>query len=223
MLSSGVSVSFSPKVPTDRTGWTNTPYEAQYLKLYDVTPPAIPRCAHDNELLCNRRQRGFQLVSAERSGRRCGWLSGSWSGHPGHCQCFQRLRPSAPTLTVTNVYGATLYAEVSAVNNAGIPGPASASSIGVTLIAPNWIPLLSMQGNSVLSLDQCFRTDVSSLVHYQSGRFVHDAWRGGYSFRGNNPKHQSLCRSGKILPRPSFPMVKISQFNTRFDRLQKQQ
>ena len=64
------------------------------------------------------------------------------------------------TLTVTNLYGATLYAEVSAVNNAGIQGPASASSAGVTLVNPNWIPLLSMQGNSVLSW-----TSVSGLTY----------------------------------------------------------
>ena len=52
---------------------------------------------------------------------------------------------------MTNVYGATLYAEVSAINNAGIQGPASASSAGVLLVNPNWIPVLSMQGNSVLN------------------------------------------------------------------------
>jgi hypothetical protein len=54
-------------------------------------------------------------------------------------------------LTVTNVYGATLYAEVSAINNAGIQGPASASSAGVLLVDPEWIPVVSMQGFSVLN------------------------------------------------------------------------
>ena len=41
----GASVSLNP-VPTTASGWTNAPYEAQYLKLYDVTPPpalAAPR------------------------------------------------------------------------------------------------------------------------------------------------------------------------------------
>ncbi|MGA2869549.1 MAG: hypothetical protein ABSF34_10365, partial [Verrucomicrobiota bacterium] len=41
LLSSGVSVSLNP-VPTDSADWTNAPFEAQYLKLYDVTPPAVP-------------------------------------------------------------------------------------------------------------------------------------------------------------------------------------
>ena len=39
LLANGVSVSLNP-VPTTAAGWTNAPYEAQYLKLYDVTPPA---------------------------------------------------------------------------------------------------------------------------------------------------------------------------------------
>jgi hypothetical protein len=61
---------------------------------------------------------------------------------------------------VTNVYGATLYAEVSAINNAGTEGPASASSAGVILVDPDWIPTLSMQGSGVLSW-----TSVSGLTY----------------------------------------------------------
>ena len=38
LLAAGVSVSLNP-VPTNSVGWSNAPYEAQYLKLYDVTPP----------------------------------------------------------------------------------------------------------------------------------------------------------------------------------------
>jgi hypothetical protein len=63
-------------------------------------------------------------------------------------------------LTVTNTYGSTLYAEVSAINNAGIADAASPSSSGVVLVNPNWIPVLSMQGNSLLNW-----TSVSGLTY----------------------------------------------------------
>lgn len=41
LLASGIDV-FLKKVPTDTAGWTSAPYEAQYLKLLDVTPPPSP-------------------------------------------------------------------------------------------------------------------------------------------------------------------------------------
>jgi hypothetical protein len=69
---------------------------------------------------------------------------------PGASDVFNGI-VEGTTLTVTNVYGATLYAEVSAINNAGIQGSASASSTGVILVDPNWIPVLTMQVNNVLN------------------------------------------------------------------------
>ena len=41
VLANGVYVSLNP-VPASNAGWTNAPFEAQYLKLYDVTPPPAP-------------------------------------------------------------------------------------------------------------------------------------------------------------------------------------
>lgn len=41
LLANGIDV-FLKKVPTDPAGWTSAPYEAQYLKLLDVTPPPSP-------------------------------------------------------------------------------------------------------------------------------------------------------------------------------------
>jgi glycosidase len=38
LLSNGLSIQLNP-VPTNNAGWTNSPFEAQYLKLFDVTPP----------------------------------------------------------------------------------------------------------------------------------------------------------------------------------------
>jgi hypothetical protein len=41
VLNNGVGVSLNP-VPASNAGWTTAPFEAQYLKLYDVTPPPAP-------------------------------------------------------------------------------------------------------------------------------------------------------------------------------------
>ena len=149
LLANGVSVSLNP-VPTSSAGWTNAPYEAQYLKLYDVTPPAI---------LAAPTTTGAYVIGDRVT---FNWLplndpAGGLSGYqvrvgtsPGAADVFNGI-VQGPTLTVTNLYGATLYAAVSAINNAGTQGPASASSAGVTLVDPNWIPVLSMSGGSGLS------------------------------------------------------------------------
>jgi glycosidase len=41
LLNNGLFVALNP-VPTTDAGWSNAPFEAQYLKLYDVTPPPAP-------------------------------------------------------------------------------------------------------------------------------------------------------------------------------------
>jgi len=149
LLSGGVPVSLNA-VPTNSVGWSNAPFEAQYLKLCDVTPPAA---------LAAPTTAGPYVIG---NAVMFNWLplidpQGGVSGYqvmlgtaPGASDVFNGIVPDA-TLTVTNVYGATLYAEVSAINNAGISGPASAASAGVVLVDPNWIPVLSMQDSSVLS------------------------------------------------------------------------
>ena len=52
---------------------------------------------------------------------------------------------------MTGAYGATLYAEVSAINNAGIQGATSVSSAGTVLVNPAWIPVASLKGGGVLN------------------------------------------------------------------------
>src|SRR5581483_10461690 len=41
LLANGLFVKLNP-VPAANSGWTNAPFEAEYLKLYDVTPPPTP-------------------------------------------------------------------------------------------------------------------------------------------------------------------------------------
>jgi hypothetical protein len=158
LLANGVPVALNP-VPADNVGWTNAPYEAQYLKLYDVTPPATmaaPTTTGSYVIGNSVTFNWFPLNDPE------GGVSGYQvivGTSPGNSDIFNGIVQST-TLTVTNDYGATLYAEVSAINNAGIQGSASASSAGITLVDPNWIPILSIQGSSVLSW-----TSVSGLTY----------------------------------------------------------
>jgi hypothetical protein len=148
LLANGLFVSLNP-VPTTSAGWTNAPFEAQYLKLYDVTPPvALPAPTTS----------GYYVVSNSAT---FNWLAaddpdGGVSGYrvmvgtsPGTADIFDGI-VQGNALSVTNVYGATLYATVSVINNAGIQGPASASSSGVILVDPSWVPVLSMEGDRVL-------------------------------------------------------------------------
>ena len=148
LLANGVSVSLNP-VPTSNAGRTNAPYEAQYLKLYDVTPPstlAAPTTA--GSYVIGNSVTFYWLPLNDPEGGVSGYqvIVGT---SPGASDVFSGI-VQGTTLTVTNVYGATLYAEVSAINLAGIQGNASVNSIGVTLVDPNWIPVLSMQGSSML-------------------------------------------------------------------------
>jgi glycosidase len=158
LLANGVSVALNP-VPTTSAGWTNAPFEAQYLKLYDVTPPAT---------LAAPTAKGPYVIGNSVT---FSWLPlndpvGGVSGYqiivgtsPGASNVFNGAVQNT-TLSVTNIYGATLYAEVMAISNAGVAGPASASSAGVLLVNPSWIPALSLQGSSVLNW-----TSVSGLTY----------------------------------------------------------
>jgi len=158
LLANGVSVSLNP-VPTGSAGWTNMPFEAQYQKLYDVTPPASPAAPTTTGSYVIGNSVRFTWVALNDS-------EGGVSGYqvivgtsPGASNVFSGT-VQGTTLTVTNVYGVTLYAEVAAINNAGIQGPASGSSAGVTLVNPSWIPVPSLRGNNVLSW-----TSVSGLTY----------------------------------------------------------
>lgn len=149
LLANGISVSLNP-VPTTSAGWTNMPYEAQYLKLSDVTPPATPSAPTTPGTYVIGDSVTFTWSAVNDS-------QGGVSGYqvlvgtaPGASNVFNGI-VQGTTLTVTNVYGVTLYAEVSAINNAGIEGAASNGSIGVTLVNPAWIPILTMQNRTVLS------------------------------------------------------------------------
>jgi len=151
ILANGIFVSLNP-VPTSNAGWSSAPFEAQYLKLYDVTPPPTPSApgtsATNNYVLTNVVTFNWAAVIDTQGG-----ISGYYvtiGTTAGGSDVFSGT-VNGTSVTVTNNYGAHLYAQVSAVNNAGIQGAASAISPGVALVNPAWVPLASMNSGSTLN------------------------------------------------------------------------
>jgi hypothetical protein len=139
-------------VPTNNVGWTNAPFEAQYLKLYDVTLPPTPSApgigSPNDYVLSNSVTFSWPAVTDSQGG-----ISGYYvtmGTAPGGADVFSGFVANT-SLVVTNSFGTRLYATVQAVNNAGIRSAASASSPGIELVAPNWIPIASMTNSQTLS------------------------------------------------------------------------
>jgi hypothetical protein len=148
LLANGIFVSLNA-VPTANAGWTNAPFEAQYLKLYDVTPPVAlaPPSSFDNYVVSNVVTFTWPALNDAIGGVSGYFVTVGTS--PGAANVYDGVC-AGTSLALTNAYGTTLYAQVSAINSAGIIGSASASSSGVTLVDPAWIPVLSMQNPKVL-------------------------------------------------------------------------
>lgn len=138
LLDNGFYVALNP-VPTTDGAWTTAPFEAQYLKLYDVTPPptaAAPTVA----------KAYFLGTSATFTWSAVSDADGGISGYrlvvstdaAGSNVVFNALVGNVTTYTVTNVSpGQTLYARVIAVNNAGVEGTPSTASVGTPVLDPN--------------------------------------------------------------------------------------
>jgi hypothetical protein len=149
LLSNGIYVSLNP-VPTSDAGWTN-PFEAQYLKLYDVTPPPAPASVGagttNTYIFTNVITFTWAAVNDPVGG-----IAGYhvWIGTtPGGANVFNAV-VSGTSLTLTNAFGAHLYATVTAMNNAGVESP-GASSAGIALVNPAWVPVASMPTKTLLS------------------------------------------------------------------------
>ena len=151
VLANGVYVSLNP-VPTTNGGWASNPFEAQYLKLYDVTPPpatSAPGIGSTNTyVIGNSVTFSWSSVTDSEGGVR-GYhvLVGTT---PGGSDVFNSV-VAGTLLTVTNAFGAQLYATVSVVNYAGIEGVASTNGTGVALIDPAWVPVVNMAAPNLLN------------------------------------------------------------------------
>ena len=134
VLANGIFVSAN-RVPTTDAAWTNAPFEAQYLKLYDVTPPPTP---------------ATPIAAAYVVGTNVTFSWNSVTDTEGGISGYHVLIGTTPggsnvfngTVTTTNQlasgnYGQTLYARVAAINNARIESSFSGISSGTILLDPN--------------------------------------------------------------------------------------
>ena len=150
VLANGIYVALNP-VPSSDAGWTNAPFEAQYLKLYDVTPPPAPSTpgigSTNNYVFGNSVTFNWSAVSDTEGGVN-GYhvLVGTT---PGGSDVTNAI-VSGTSLTVTGNFGVHLYATVTAVNNATIESSASSSS-GIALLNPTWVPVANMASPNYLN------------------------------------------------------------------------
>ncbi len=140
------------KVPASDGAWATDPFEAQYLKVYDVTPPPAPSApvvigTTNNYIFTNALTFAWSGVTD---------VEGGISGYhilvgtaPGGSNVYNATI-GGTTLVLTNNFGAHLYATVTAVNNAGIESSA-ATSTGILLLNPTWVPLATMPLPTVLN------------------------------------------------------------------------
>jgi glycosidase len=159
ILSGGVYVSLNP-VPTTDAGWSTAPFEVQYLKLYDVTPPPAPSApgigSTNNYVFGNSVTFTWPPVS-DAEGGVSGYhvLVGTTPGGSD----VTNVTINATSLTVTGYFGAHLYATVTAVNNANIESLPGTSS-GIALVNPAWVPVANMPSPNLLGW-----TSVSGLTY----------------------------------------------------------
>ena len=138
LLDNGLYVALNP-VPTANGGWTTAPFEAQYLKLYDLTPPpagTAPASAKGYGL-GNRVTFNWSAVSDPYGGV-SGYRLIVSTDAAGQNVVFNGLVGNVTSYTLTSVMpGQTLYARIDAVNNAGVEGALSALSAATPVLDPN--------------------------------------------------------------------------------------
>lgn len=137
LLSQGLYVSMN-RVPLTDGVWATAPYEAQYLKLHDVTPPPapvapVPDLAFFGAVIGNQVTFSWTAASDPEGG-----VSGfhlQIGTTVGGSDIFDS-QVSATSQTNTVPYGTTLHARVQQINSAGIAGPYSSASASVQTLDP---------------------------------------------------------------------------------------
>lgn len=132
VLANGISVSLN-KVPASAAAWTNAPFEAQYLKLFDVTPPPAPTTPIAAAYVIGTNVTFIWSGVTDSEGGIAGYhvLIGTT---PGSSNVFNGVIATT-SQTAAGSAGQTLYARVASVNNAGIASSWSAVTAGTILLA----------------------------------------------------------------------------------------
>ncbi|MGA0844980.1 MAG: thrombospondin type 3 repeat-containing protein [Luteolibacter sp.] len=161
-------------VPVTESAWTSNPFEAQYLKLYDITPPPVP----DAPLSLNGAayqigsEVAFEWSAADDPE---GGLSGfrvQLGSAAGQADLLDTIVTDASVSLGGLPFGSVIFARVSQINQAGIEGDFSDSSIGVVLLDPSADSDGDGQSNAAEQLAQTDPLDASSRLHVMSIRLV---------------------------------------------------
>ena len=148
ILSGGIYVGLNP-VPTNDAAWTTAPFEAQYLKISDVTLPptaSAPGIGSSNNYVLGTNVTFSWPAVVDNEGGISGYHIRVGTT-PGGSDVFNGTN-SGLSLTISGSLGAHLYATVTAINNAGIEGAPSSSSSPVALVNP---PVASMPAKNFLN------------------------------------------------------------------------
>ncbi len=183
LLTKGLYVALN-KVPTADADWSTAPFEAQYLKLYDVTPPPIDSAPASSKAyaLGNSATFNWSAVSDPLGGI-AGYRLVVSTDAVGNNVLFNGLVGNVTSYTISNAApGETLYARVDAINNAGIEGALSTTSAAVSVLDPN----ADADGDGISNaaedlagtnpLDATSAFHVQSVVRSPSGNSVQITW-----------------------------------------------
>ena len=138
LLANGLYVSLNP-VPTADGTWATAPFEAQYLKLYDVTPPPTDSAPAPAKAYALGNSATFTWPSVtDTYGGISGYRLVVSTDPAGSNVIFNSLVGNVTSFTISSAApGETLYARVDAVNNAGIEGALSMASTAIPVLDPN--------------------------------------------------------------------------------------
>lgn len=137
VLNNGVFVSLNP-VPGSTNAWQTAPYEAQYLKLYDVTPPPTAGAPSTPKAYAIGNAVTFSWNAPNDPEGDDSYQVVVSTAPNGGGLVLSNSSTSATSVTLTGSYGQTLYATVSTINGAGISSSSSSSSpSGTILLDPN--------------------------------------------------------------------------------------
>ncbi|QTN33379.1 hypothetical protein HZ994_13995 [Akkermansiaceae bacterium] len=124
LKSGGFTVNLK-KVPTTAGAWDTAPYEAQYLKLYDVTPPPAP----DTPVSAAAYAIGSSATFT--------WGTSAFTGDDAvdFFTVNGSVQAGIASVTLTGNIGDNLTAAATATSTAGITGPSSPASAPVKLLS----------------------------------------------------------------------------------------
>ncbi len=137
LLAQGLFVSMN-RVPLSDGVWATAPYEAQYLKLYDVTPPPAPVAPQPSLVLFGTVLGNQVTFTWSAASDPEGGISGyqvEIGTTPGGSDLFVG-QTAATSQAVSVLFGTTVYARVQQINGAGIPGPFSTATTAVQALDP---------------------------------------------------------------------------------------